>query len=290
MTRALIALLASIALAGALAFAGSGHTSRIDGIPVFALCVFIAFALQWLAFVPAWLFKSEKFYDLAGSATYLFVIAIAWLFAGDQSALQTTIAVCVVVWALRLGSFLFLRIMQDKKDRRFDRIKHNAPRFFLTWTLQGLWVSFTAAAALAAIASNRAAVEFGPLAIFGTLLWLSGFSLEVIADAQKRRFRRQRQAGGERGKAFIDTGLWALSRHPNYFGEIVLWTGVALMALPQLHGWQYLTLVSPLFVYLLLTRISGIPLLERAADERFGSDEDYLKYKAQTPVLWPRFK
>ena len=84
---------------------------------------------------------------------------------------------------------------------------------------------------------------------------------------------------------FINTGLWAWSRHPNYFGEIVLWIGVAVIALPVMKGWQFLTLISPVFVYLLLTKISGIPLLENKSDEKWGGQEDYEKYKADTPVL-----
>jgi len=115
------------------------------------------------------------------------------------------------------------------------------------------------------------------------LVWLVGFGFEVVADRQKRRFRSDPDNEGE----FIRSGLWRLSRHPNYFGEIVLWVGVALVALPALEGWQHVTLVSPLFVYLLLTRVSGIPMLEEKADERWGGREDYERYKRETPVLWP---
>jgi steroid 5-alpha reductase family enzyme len=105
-----------------------------------------------------------------------------------------------------------------------------------------------------------------------------------VSDAQKNRFRAD---PANRGK-FIQTGLWAWSRHPNYFGEIVLWIGVAIIALPVLRGWQYLTLISPVFVTLLLTRVSGVPMLERRADEKWGGQEDYEAYKARTPVLIPR--
>ena len=122
------------------------------------------------------------------------------------------------------------------------------------------------------------------------LLWISGFLVEAVADEQKRRFRHRTRQDSETAKGFIDTGLWGLSRHPNYFGEILLWSGIAIMALPLLQGWQYLALVSPVFVYLLLTRISGIPLLERSADQRFGADPRYQRYKADTPELWPRLR
>ncbi|RZV57419.1 MAG: DUF1295 domain-containing protein, partial [Pseudomonadales bacterium] len=166
----------------------------------------------------------------------------------------------------------------------------NPARFFSTWNLQGLWVSFTAAAALAAISSSRVEPGFSAIAIGGAALWLLGFIIEAVADAQKRRFRKQRASEQGSTRPFIDTGLWALSRHPNYFGEILLWAGVALMAVPLLQGWQFVTLVSPLFVYLLLTRISGVPLLERSADERYGNDPAYIAYKQRTPVLFPRLR
>ena len=118
----------------------------------------------------------------------------------------------------------------------------------------------------------------------GIAIWSVGFVIEVVADRQKSNFKADPSNEGE----FIDTGLWAWSRHPNYFGEITLWLGMAVLAVPVLSGWQWVTLVSPLFVTLLLTRVSGIPMLEKRADDRWGSDPDYRRYKEQTPVLIPR--
>jgi steroid 5-alpha reductase family enzyme len=186
----------------------------------------------------------------------------------------------VVVWAVRLGSFLFRRVRKDGGDGRFDQIKLNPLRFFMTWTIQGLWVLFTAAAALAVITSEER-VELGVVAFVGIAVWVLGFAVEVVADRQKSAFRAD---PANRGK-FIATGLWAWSRHPNYFGEITLWLGIAIVALPLLEGWRWVMLISPVFVWALITRVSGVPMLERRADEKWGGDEDYEAYKASTPVL-----
>lgn len=192
------------------------------------------------------------------------------------------IAGLVVAWALRLGWFLFQRVRQSGGDRRFDTIKRHFPSFFMTWTLQGLWVLLTAAAGLAAITTAKpAALE--PVAAVGVATWVAGFLIEAVADAQKRAFRSD-PANRDR---FIRSGLWAWSRHPNYFGEIVLWVGVAIIAAPALSGWQWVTIVSPVFVFVLLTRVSGIPILERQANARWGGDRDYREYRMKTPVLVP---
>ena len=201
----------------------------------------------------------------------------------EPDARALLIGLLIVVWAGRLGTFLFRRVRADGADRRFKEMKFNFVWFLMTWTIQGAWTFVTAAAGLAAMTSMHK-VELGPMAGIGVLLWLAGFTIEVLADQQKRAFRADRQRTTE----FITTGLWAWSRHPNYFGEILLWVGIALIALPALSGWQLATLVSPLFVVLLLTQVSGIPMLERRADKKWGGDPIYQAYKRSTPVLVPR--
>ncbi len=281
--RLLLALVLVLALAAGLAAAGSWQGATVAGVPVFALCAACALLIQWLVFVPSFLARTEQFYDLTGSLTYIALTLLAFL-AGPGGPARLLLALMVLLWALRLGSFLFRRVRRDGGDGRFDRIKHHAPRFFFTWTLQGLWVLFTAGAAWAALGSS-APGDLGLLTLVGAVLWLAGFAVEAVADAQKRAFRRRAGTG-----CFIDEGLWGYSRHPNYAGEIVLWLGVAVAALPMLRGWQLLTLLSPLFVYLLLTRVSGVPLLEKRGKERWGEDPAYRAYLERTPVLfpWPR--
>ncbi len=280
--RALGAGAAAVAVAAGVAGAGGHGGVAAGGVPVFALCVALAFAMQWAAFVPAWYARTERWFDLVGSATFLTLMLAALAARDGAEPRALLLAAMVAVWALRLGAFLFARIRRRGFDRRFAEIKRDAARFFLTWTLQGLWVSLTLACALAAVTAP-APVPLGWPAAAGAALWGAGFVLEVVADAQKRRFR----ARPENADRFIATGLWARCRHPNYLGEIALWTGVAVAALPALDGWRYVTLVSPVFVWLLLTRISGIPLLEAQADRRWGNDPAYRAYKARTPILFP---
>jgi steroid 5-alpha reductase family enzyme len=280
--RSIVVFPLVLLVAAGLALAGSQGGAVVFGVPLFALCVALAFIIQWAAFIPAFLNQTETFFDLTGSITYITVIIVAALLSSQTDARSYLLLALVVVWAVRLGSFLFRRIQRAGSDRRFDDIKPSFARFLLTWTLQGLWVSFSLAAALAAITSE-AKSELGVFAVTGLLVWLLGFGIEVIADRQKSQFR----AAPENTGKFISTGLWAWSRHPNYFGEIVLWVGVAIIALPVLRGWQWLTLISPVFITILLTRISGIPLLEARADEKWGGQADYEDYKARTSVLIP---
>ena len=267
-----------------LALAGSHSGSVYLGLPVFAWCVLLAFGLQWLAFIPAYLRQTEKFYDLTGSLSYISVVFVAVLMSGHTDSRSLLLAALIIIWALRLGSFLFLRILADGSDSRFDKIKPRPISFLATWSLQGLWVSMTAGCALAAITTDTVK-PLTLLDLIGIVLWLLGFALEVIADRQKRRFRQLHGSG-----QFITTGLWSRSRHPNYLGEIMLWLGVALLAAPALQGWQWVTAISPLFVYLLLTRVSGMPLLERKSDQKWGNDPQYLAYEAKVPVLVPGFR
>ncbi len=269
-----------------VALAGSQNGATLGGLPVFAIVVALAFLVQWLVFIPAFIFQTEKFFDITGSITYITVTGVALCYSRYSvplDARSVLVAALVIIWAIRLGTFLFSRIQKAGKDDRFDEIKPNFLRFLNVWTIQGLWVTFTAAAALVAITSSTRK-DLDAFAIVGALVWLIGFVIEVVADAQKSRFNAD---PANKGK-FIRTGLWSRSRHPNYFGEIVLWIGIAIIAIPVLQGWQWVAMISPVFVAILLTRISGIPLLQKKAEAKWGGQADYEEYKKNTPVLIPR--
>lgn len=276
--------LGAVLLMALVAWAGSDQGVTALGIPIFLLCGIFALAVQWLVFIHAWRNQTEHFYDLTGSLTYIVTIAAALLMAGRFDTPSLIIAVVIWVWALRLGPFLFFRIRKAGEDRRFRTIKVSFPTFFMTWTLQGAWVFITASAALGALTSS-VATELGVVFYLGLALWLIGFVIEVVADQQKTAFR----ADPANANAFITTGLWAWSRHPNYFGEITLWVGVAIMALPALQGNQLFLMLSPLWVIFLLTAVSGIRMLENRGRKQWGDDPEYQAYVNKTPalMLWP---
>jgi steroid 5-alpha reductase family enzyme len=281
--RSIIAIPIVLLIAAALALAGSQGGYDVAGIPIFAISIGLAFVIQWLAFIPAYLKQTESFFDLTGGITYITVIVLAVLLGPEVDARSWLLLGLIAIWAIRLATFLFMRIRAAGEDRRFREIKKSFARFLLTWTLQGLWVAFSLAAALAVITSE-VRVDLDLFALAGFLVWLLGFAIEVIADRQKSIFK----ANPANKDNFIQTGLWSWSRHPNYFGEIVLWVGIMIIALPVLRGWQWIALISPIFITILLTRISGIPMLEARADEKWGGQPAYEAYKAETPVLIPR--
>lgn len=285
--RNYVGVLIVTVLIALLGLAGSTSSAVLSGgvfdsWPLFAVCAALALVIQWAAFVPAYLFSTERYYDLVGSITYISLVVLACCLQPNLGERSILLALMVGLWAARLGSFLFQRVLKAGSDSRFDQIKVNFSAFLRTWSLQGLWVVFTGGAALAAIASTKQ-TGLDAWAIAGGLVWLVGIGFEIIADRQKSAFRADPANQGR----FINTGLWARCRHPNYFGEIVLWLGVAMVAVPALGSWSVITLVSPLFVYLLLSRLSGIPLLERAAIKRWGEEPEFKEYMENTPRLFP---
>jgi steroid 5-alpha reductase family enzyme len=271
-----------------VAIAASVDGIFFSGIPIILLCAIVSFVTHWMIAVPSLITSSEKYFDFTGMVATLLVVLTAMfalLSSGAQVSIRSVfVASFVSVWTLRLGIFLYKRIVKAGEDIRFRDIKKSLPKFLMTWTLSALWVFLTTVNAITLIALN----PLEPIGIFfimGALLWLLGFGFEVIADRQKKYFSEQPKNEGR----FITQGLWSVSRHPNYFGEIILWAGIAIISLPFLSGWQYVTLVSPVFVFLLLTRISGLPFLEDKAEKKWGEDKDYIEYKKRTPILVPFF-
>jgi len=270
------------------AIAASVDGAILYGAPVVLLCAIVSFLIHWVIAMPSLITSSEKYFDFTGMVATLLVVSTAMfalLSSGEEVSIRSAIvATFVSVWTLRLGTFLYKRIVKAGEDKRFRGIKKSLLKFLMTWTLSALWVFLTTLNAVTVIALN----PLKPVGVFfvvGAMVWFLGFSFEVVADRQKKHFSEQ----PENKDRFIAHGLWSISRHPNYFGEIVLWTGIAIISLPFLSGWQFVTLVSPVFVFLLLTRISGLPFLEEKAEKKWGKDKDYIEYKNKTPALIPFF-
>ena len=281
----ILSILACLAIGVIVALAGSPGSITFNGLPSFALAASIGFILHWLIFIPSYIYQTEHYFDLIGSISYISIVLFTFLALNNLDIRSVLIGLFIMVWAVRLGSFLFARVKRDGKDNRFTVMKTKFWWFLFTWTLGGLWVFITMAAGLAAMTSAKV-VPLGWYALIGIVLWLEGFIVEVVADHQKTRFRSKK----ENRDKFINEGLWSLSRHPNYYGEITLWFGIAFIAFPVLQGWQLLTLISPIFVYILLTRISGVTMLERRADKKWGDDPEYQLYKETTSSLIPMAK
>lgn len=257
-------------------FMGFGNVSRL---------VILDFAIQWLLCVIAIWKKTEKFYDLAGSSTFLLLAILNFQWNADGHPRQIIQTCCVCIWAFRLALFLFVRILVSGQDRRFEKIRNNPRRFFSAWTIQGFWVILTLLPSIICVSSDDQS-PLGPTDYLGWIIWGLGFIIELLADYQKSIWRMD---SANKDK-FISVGLWSISRHPNYFGEIMLWIGLYISASSTFSVYGYLLVVCPLFDYFLITRLSGIPLLERYAEKKWGSLPQYKLYVKNTPALIPFMK
>ena len=260
----------------------------LNGYPAVLYCAVICVGMQWVAWIPASIGKTERFYDLTGGLTYITIVGFS-LWAGSRSepisSRELIVSLLVIIWSLRLSSFLYLRIHRTGKDGRFDKLKTSSIRFLVPWTIQGLWVFLTMIVVIVINTQADSAPALGIWDGIGLSIWILGFSIEVIADNQKTVFNSEPNNQGK----WIDCGLWSYSRHPNYLGEVLLWTGIAFFGVSCFTGLEKIAWISPLFIYLLLTRISGIPILDRRALEKWGDDSEYQIYRKNTPLLFPRF-
>lgn len=280
-------IILTILIPSSLSLLISDNSISINGYPVLLYCVLISFTIHLIIFIPSAIMKNEKFYDFTGMIAYLSII----IFAIQQKYIQIhsidiyslVLSLLISIWTLRLGIFLFYRVLKVGEDIRFKDVKNNALQFFVWFSISSLWVSLTTMAAMNVITSKNYNQDLTLLYI-GTIIWIIGFLFEIISDYQKIKFKNNALNKNK----FIDSGLWSISRHPNYFGEIILWIGIYIITLPSTSGLEYLGIISPLFVIILLNKVSGINLLEASADKKWGSSNEYQKYKKITPRLIPK--
>ncbi len=233
-----------------------------------------------LMFLVAFKLQTDKFTDISYSLSFI-ILVIYGLSTCHATGFHLLIVSLVTIWALRLGSFLLYRVWKKGKDARFDDMRTSFWQFGRFWVLQGLAVWVILIPALLALHYHFA--HLTNLSIFGVVVWLIGLVIEAIADWQKYKFSTSPKNKGK----WIESGLWKYSRHPNYLGEMKVWSGVYLVAFSSLTPRaQLVGLVSPLFIIVLLLFVSGIPILEKNADKKWGSDKGYKAYKARTSVLF----
>jgi steroid 5-alpha reductase family enzyme len=273
-------------LISVLSFAISYGIAHLTGSVIVKNAVLLAYVIHWIAYIPAYVFQTEKFYDLTGSVTYLSVVWFVFLSTYQSISLNfgnLILVLLISIWTIRLGLFLFMRIHKAGEDKRFRTIKTSASQFFMTFTLSGLWVTLCSMCALVAISSPEGLV-MNALTYVGIILFIIGFGIEIVADNQKTAFRSI-EANKD---SFITSGLWSKSRHPNYFGEVLLWFAIAVISYSSLEGLQLITLISPVFTYILLVYVSGVRMLEDMNDKKWADDEQYKSYKKNTPMLFPK--
>jgi steroid 5-alpha reductase family enzyme len=273
-------------LISVLSFVISYGIAHLTGSVIVKNAVLLAYVIHWIAYIPAYIFQTEKFYDLTGSVTYLSVVWFVFLSTYQSISLNfgnLILVLLISIWTIRLGLFLFMRIHKAGEDKRFRTIKTSASQFFMTFTISGLWVTLCSMCALVAISSPEGLV-MNALTYIGIILFIIGFGIEIVADNQKTAFRSI-EANKD---SFITSGLWSKSRHPNYFGEVLLWFAIAVISFSSLEGLQLITLISPVFTYILLVYVSGVRMLEDMNDKKWADDENYKSYKENTPMLFPK--
>lgn len=245
------------------------------------LALTISFAIQVIFFSIAFLFKTDKVTDLSYGLTFV-ALAIIFLLKSNFQINQILVTILICVWGIRIAGYLFRRILKTGKDERFDQLRHDFLKFGGFWFFQAITVWIVILPALI-ILSSKQNLNFNFYNLSGISVWAIGFVIEAISDQQKFHFKSR----PENKDKWISTGLWKYSRHPNYFGEIIIWCGIFIFSIPYLSSFLWLSIISPLFITFILIFISGIPPLEKRYDEKYKKDKDYENYKKATSVLVP---
>jgi len=236
-------------------------------------------------YILAAAFKVDKFTDVCYGTNFAALALLTFFLNATYYPRQIFVTAAVLVWGVRLAGYLFFRILSMGHDRRFDGIREHRGKFFIWFFFQFgvVWLVSLPFIILNSRDHNPPlqANDYVAWAIFAISL-----VCESVADHQKFMYRNDPKNKGH----WCDIGLWKYSRHPNYFGEIMVWWAIFMTSATVLVDWEWFTIgASPVFMTIILMFLSGIPTTERSTDERFWSNAEYVKWKKATPVLIPFF-
>lgn len=242
----------------------------------------ISLIINLVIFLPAYFFRTDKLTDISYALTFA-VIAIFYFLTNEMTLPKAVLLLMILVWGGRLGGYLLIRIRKIGRDTRFDGMRESFIRFGRFWLLQAVSVW---AIMLSSILFFSNSTFLNVLSFLGFSIWAAGFLLEAFADFQKFNFLND----SNNKDKWIESGLWKYSRHPNYLGEIMVWAGIYFFVAPSLFGIELLIgFISPLFVTILLIFVSGIPILEKKSDKKWGDNKNYQDYKKRVGVLIPKY-
>lgn len=251
------------------------------------LSFIISMTINVIVFIIAYKYQTDKLTDLTYSFTFLLITIAFFFFAGTVDHIyRVLIALMPSLWSIRLGSYLFTRVLTKGKDHRFDEMRPVWWRFGSFWVIQGVSIWVILLPVVIALTATQAQVEEASLSVslpIGAAIFLFGLLVETIADAQKFKFKT---TAGNDGK-FMAEGLFSIVRFPNYTGEILVWLGIFIACTPVLTGLEWLAMISPVWITSLLLGLSGIPLLEKSNEEKYGHLPAFQQYRASTAKLIP---
>ena len=249
------------------------------------MIIFLKISLILIIYIVFWYILSliKKRNDIADIAWGLGFILIAWssFYFGQRNLISLIVNLLVSIWGLRLAIHIYLRNKNKQEDYRYKKWREEWKFFYLrsflqVFLLQGILMFIISSSV---IFINLHSIDFKNIYLFGILIWIFGFIFEAISDWQLKKFIAKKENQGK----IMQSGLWKYSRHPNYFGEIVMWWGIFLIALSLPSGIYFI--VSPLLITYLIVYVSGIPMLEK----RYENNVEYENYKKNTSKLIPWF-
>ncbi|XP_071901760.1 uncharacterized protein [Coffea arabica] len=247
-----------------------------------AFTAIVTVGYQFFFFIITFLLRFDKVTDFAGSSNFVILAVLTLVLKGSWHFRQVILSLLAVLWGLRLALFLLMRILQWGEDRRFDEMRNNLGKLAVFWTFQAVWV-WTVSLPVTIVNASDRDPSLEARDVIGWIMWSVGILIEATADQQKLTYKNNPENRGR----WCNVGVWKYSRHPNYFGEILLWWGIFVASTPVLKGAEWLVIFGPIFLTLLLLFLSGIPLLEDSADKKFGGVAAYRDYKKTTSPLIP---